>query len=94
MDENHDILEDASKAIRDRNKERGPMPPVYAKAAKIASVLLGLEGRELTASDVIHVMLAVKLARGGERDNLVDIAGYAQGLMDCRRHEEIEEICS
>jgi hypothetical protein len=95
MDENHDILEDASNAILSHMDTRGGMSRVYERAAKIANAILGFDAPStfsegcLDGEDIIKILIAVKLARDAgnskDADNLVDIAGYCQGIQECRR---------
>lgn len=85
MDKNevfpNSILEEA-RAITtsDRNKDYGNPKESFENVAKIASILCN---KDIEAKDCINIMIAVKLLREShkhKRDNLVDVAGYAELL--------------
>lgn len=64
----------------DRQDEYGDPEGNYIRAARIASLMTG---KDFDASDVVNVMIAVKLARQAmrhKRDNLVDACGYIEIL--------------
>lgn len=65
-----------------RHKSYGTWRENFERIAAICNQL-GLSCGEVTAADCARIMLAVKLARHAhqpKRDNLVDLAGYAEGL--------------
>ncbi|MBN2129327.1 MAG: DUF4406 domain-containing protein [Sedimentisphaerales bacterium] len=79
------ILDEAKRiTAADRQNDYGPPSEDFAKTALMWTAILRdrlCEGAEITAADVPLCMIAVKLARQAhrhKRDNLVDIAGYAQ----------------
>lgn len=65
-----------------RHKDYGTWEENFARTAAIANQL-GLSCGEVNPQDCIKVLMAMKLARHAnqpKRDNLVDLAGYAEGL--------------
>lgn len=81
MSEHKSILEEAHEITSDNTRGYESPQVSFAKIAKIASVLTG---KELTGRDICFMFMAVKLQREAyrhKRDNLVDLAGYAN-LMD------------
>lgn len=77
MDKNINILKEANDITNDNN--RGYEPP-HIGFQKIADLARILTGKDLTARDICFVFMAVKLQREAfshRRDNLVDLAGYA-----------------
>jgi len=76
------ILLEAEKIVNGaRASDYGPKQS-FGKIARVASELTT---KELTAKDIIIVLLAVKLVRESykhKRDNLVDLAGYSKLLND------------
>ena len=65
-----------------RHKSYGTWEENFARTAAIASQM-GLSCGEVTPQDCIKILMAMKLARHAnqpKRDNLVDLAGYAEGL--------------
>jgi len=72
-----DILQEAHETLNgDRAEEYGDPAENFARAATIASELLG---RVIRPADVAAVMVAVKLGRAArkpKRDTLVDAAAY------------------
>lgn len=79
------ILEKAHEVLYVRTQkeiEYGPMIPCMEKTARIASELAS---KEITAKDVYHMMIAVKLARNSwthKEDNLLDCLAYVASLND------------
>ena len=75
------ILDEAKRLVHgDRNDDYGHPFHDFNRAATMWTVIL--ETR-VTAEDVALCMIAVKIAREvnkPKRDNLVDIAGYAEAL--------------
>ena len=79
------ILEEAQRlTAADRQDAYGHPSQDFARTALMwTGILLGKlrDGAEITAADIPLCMIAVKLARQSHqynRDNLVDIAGYAR----------------
>jgi len=71
------ILKEANDITNDNT--RGYEPP-HVSFKKIADLAKVLTGKDLTARDICFVFIAVKLQREAHshhRDNLVDLAGYA-----------------
>lgn len=94
------VLEEAQRHIYgDRQEDYGPptesfesiagLWTAYLEAIKFKAVTVDGEGQTLSAVDVAHLMILMKVSRnttgGYKRDNAVDIAGYAGCL------ERIEE---
>ena len=79
-----DVLEEALRITSDERQESyGPPDQDFRKTAAIWSVILGVK---VEARDVALCMIAVKIARETHqrnRDNAVDIAGYARCLHLC-----------
>ena len=75
---NQTVLEEANSIIYgDRQKAYGSVTINFGRIAKIWSAVLGID---VTAEQVGLCMVGVKMAREvnkPNRDNLVDIAGYA-----------------
>lgn len=75
------ILKQAYKKIHGpRQREYGNPSDNLKRTARIAS---HLTGKNLDASDVVKVMMAIKLSREAHKhktDNLVDLCGYADIL--------------
>jgi uncharacterized protein DUF6378 len=73
------VLEEASRLVStDRGTAYGHPADDFARAARIWSVILGVE---VTAVQVGLCQIGTKLARevnSRRRDNLVDVAGYAR----------------
>lgn len=77
----YSILQEAQTIVNgDRNTDYGDIKKSFETTAKFASLLTG---KELTAQDCCKVMMSIKLTRESykhKRDNLVDLAGYAEIL--------------
>lgn len=75
------ILTEAERIVNgERNTDYGSAAASFEKVAGVASILTG---KELTAQDCVKVLMSVKLVRESfkhKRDNLVDLAGYAEIL--------------
>jgi hypothetical protein len=76
------VLFEAAKLITgDRNKTYGSPTQNFQNTADIWNVVVGHKlNQKLTATDVANLMIGLKLARmvaDPQRDNFVDIAGYA-----------------
>jgi len=75
------ILEEAlSITSTDRRSQYGHPKVDFTRTAKITSILLD---KEITAQDVVIMLIAMKLSRNAykyKRDTCVDIAGYARIL--------------
>ena len=77
------ILNDALAATRDRERNYGPPKEHFARTVGLINAYLGDRLRApLTVQDWPVIMILDKLARlggpGADRDNLVDVAGYAR----------------
>lgn len=75
------ILQEAERIINgDRRKDYGPVEESFRNIAARWTLELGDKLKEpLTAYDVVHLMVQMKLSRaknGFHRDSYVDIAGY------------------
>ena len=88
MKEEQSILAEALELVEgDRNDAYGHPADDFARTAAIWSAILGTP---VTASQVGLCMIGVKLSREThqpKRDNLVDIAGYAQTVAMVRQRE-------
>lgn len=77
-DKQETILEEAARTIAgDRLDDYGAAEVSFNRIAKLWSAYLGID---VTAPDVAHLMILMKVSRsknGYKRDSLVDIAGYA-----------------
>ncbi|GIV03960.1 MAG: hypothetical protein KatS3mg015_2790 [Fimbriimonadales bacterium] len=71
-----EILLDALQVInRERQDDYGNPEDTFTAIARLWSAYLDLD---LRPTDVAHLMILLKIARGAKkRDNWVDIAGYA-----------------
>lgn len=91
------ILEEALATVKDRGKVRKHPKEGFSVIAEYWNAYLasvkktrGNEAR-LTASDIGAMMILLKLGReqvGHDRDNLVDIAGFAECLNMIREHKD------
>jgi hypothetical protein len=77
-----DVLEDAARVIHGpRRQAYGPVEESFDALAQVLSVVLRKKLKEpLTSREVGLMMISLKLCREAnahERDNLVDLAGYA-----------------
>ena len=75
------VLEEALHTIEERGKSYGNAKPLFRQIAQLWTVWLGVQ---VTPRDVAHMMILMKQARdkigNSQRDNKVDIAGYAAVL--------------
>lgn len=76
----HNILLEANRIVNERARDTDREDPVsgFEDIAKIASAI---RNKDIEPRDATAVMMAVKLSReqyAHNRDNLVDLAGYAQ----------------
>lgn len=75
------LFEAAELITGDRNKTYGSPTQNFQNTADIWNVVVGHKlNQKLTATDVANLMIGLKLARmvaDPQRDNFVDIAGYA-----------------
>jgi len=88
------ITEEAGQIVDgDRQKMYGHPADDFARTAGLWTELLRPKlgvGCSVTAEDVPRMMIALKLSRDvnfAQRDNLVDIAGYAETLQMVRDKE-------
>lgn len=89
-----DILKKADKIVNERSEDQkrkhGPAVLGMYTTAKLAS---NMTGKDLTASDVTKVLIALKLSRIklGEyhEDHYVDAAGYIEILSKIESNENI-----
>lgn len=86
------VLEEAARLTsRDRQSTYGHPADDFAKTALMWTAILGIE---ITAAQIPLCMIAVKLSREchvHKRDNIVDIAGYANTLMMVHECEEVQD---
>ena len=92
---NETILEEACRVTsEDRNQDYGPPLDDYMRTAALWTALLSHKlkpGETIEWDDAIRCMCAMKLSRDvnrRNRDNMVDLAGYAQ----CRQLADDEEV--
>lgn len=74
------ILEEAVATVKDREPKYGSPAPSFED---IAEAFTAITGKPIESSDVVIIMLLIKLRREAQkpnRDNRVDIAGYAYVL--------------
>lgn len=79
MDEDLSLLNDAARIITGSRRDAYGDP--MKSCGRIAALWSAILGIEVSAGQVSLCMIALKIARevnAHERDNLVDIAGYAQ----------------
>ncbi|MCP4700704.1 MAG: hypothetical protein GY862_28195 [Gammaproteobacteria bacterium] len=83
-----DVLNDSTEAVTDRSNVYGPPDVIFARAAKLASVILEHKLKEpLTATDW-NLMMAIALEGSRLIENpdhhgsQVDMAGYASLLSE------------
>jgi len=85
------ILEEANTLINgDRAKDYGDIKENFKNIAIIANILLRHKGLVLTESDCGAVLIALKIAREGnkpKRDNRVDAAAYIEIYDTLLNHE-------
>lgn len=81
------ILWRAIKVVQEREKMYGPPVEHWARTGRLVSVVLEAKlrpGCVVTAEDWGKIMLAEKLSRtlgpNGGVDQLIDLAGYADGI--------------
>jgi hypothetical protein len=81
MENQISILMEAEHLVNgDRQADYGSPEKHFLDVSKIATVICG---KELTPTDCVKVLIAVKLAREGnksKRDNRVDACGYLELL--------------
>lgn len=82
------ILEEANEIVNNRTEDKtrryGDFDECMTRVSKIASVLTN---KEITVEDAFNILIALKLSREShyhKRDNMVDLAGYIQGLHSYR----------
>ncbi len=83
------LLDDTKTILESRRKQYGPPNKEFKDIALMWSVIVD---KNLTAEQVGLMMIALKMVRHNnnyKRDNVVDIAGYAQCLDDL--HKEPNE---
>ena len=82
------ILSEAERIVNgDRQADYSDPVENFKHIAEIASAIMG---KDITAEECCIVMIAVKLARESyrhKRDNLVDLAGYAEILNRIKENE-------
>ena len=87
------ILQEAQKVIDERRKSYGSPKNNLGITKRLWDAWLdgkylnkGLSGFQIDVQDVAMMQILLKVAReanSSKRDNLVDIAGYAQCYMEC-----------
>lgn len=90
--ETESILSEAEKIVNgERQADYSDPVANFKHIAEIASAIMG---KDITAEECCIVMIAVKLARENhkhKRDNLVDLAGYAEILHRIKESESESE---
>lgn len=93
MSEHKSILVESEKLVHgDRNDSYGHPLDDFKRTAKMWSAILGIE---IDPEQVGLCMIAVKLSREchkPKRDNLVDIAGYAETVEWCKDEKYTREV--
>jgi hypothetical protein len=82
------LLYDAIAAVKARTASYGGAAKEFARTAAIWSAILGVE---VSPAQVGLCMIGLKLAREAyrhNRDNLIDMAGYAQCVAECEEEGE------
>ena len=83
----HTLLESALSALKQRAEIRDS-PNGERSAARAADILTSWTGHEWVEADIWRALIAVKMARESQgafhADDLVDLAGYASLLGECR----------
>ena len=74
-----DILEAAAEAVKDRHGKHGDFRHTHQRIADLWAAYLGVD---VTATDVVRMMILLKVGRSKEGDeadpdHATDIAGYA-----------------
>ncbi len=87
------LLEEASRlTAEDRNRTYGDP---YAQHLCAARIMHAMSGIDLRASDIVRVMMAVKLSRlsvsPAHKDSMVDLAAYTAILHECVLAETEEQ---
>ncbi len=86
--ETESILSEAERIVNgERQADYSDPVENFKHIAEIASAIMG---KDITAEECCIVMIAVKLARENyrhKRDNLVDLAGYAEILNRIKENE-------
>ena len=77
-----DILEAAAGALKDRHGRHGDFRHTHQRIADLWAAYLGVD---VTATDVVRMMILLKVGRSKEgdetyQDHATDIAGYADLL--------------
>ena len=78
-----DFFETCRDIVSERSQSYGRPDDCFERIASMWSVVLGdalADGAAVSGRDVARCMIALKLVRdqhSGERDNMIDIAGYA-----------------
>ena len=77
-----DILEAASEAVKDRHGRHGDFRHTHQRIADLWAAYLGVD---VAATDVVRMMILLKVGRSKEgdetyQDHATDIAGYADLL--------------
>ena len=87
------ILKEADKIINSRSsqktKDYGPFKDSMAKAAQVASIIIG---KEITTEDFYKCMLALKISRlaySSKEDTLLDAVAYISALNNYVNGEEV-----
>lgn len=92
MDNEYKSILDEAKEIRSGSRESdyGDAVSNFDRIAKMASYI---SGKKLSPFDCVSVQIAVKLSRQGykkKRDNMVDLAGYADIMQQIIDRDEQE----
>lgn len=95
MNDQKSILKEADEAVNgDRRRDYGDPGEGFKRVAAIWNIQLGAKLKEpITAREVALMQVSLKLVRDintPKRDNLVDIAGYAECAGMCAEREPVK----
>jgi hypothetical protein len=83
------ILQEALRLTStERRNDYGHPKEDFKRTAAVSTILLG---KEITPSDVVLILIAMKLSRNAhqyKRDTLVDVAGYSRVLAIIKGEED------
>ena len=88
------VMQEAHELVYgDRAAKYGSATEMFSS---VAQAFQGISGYELSAADIVTIMMLVKMVRQNyrnNRDNLVDLAGYAGVMAMVMEEEQGEQGC-